>query len=61
MKIERADANVYRVVEGDTVKALAMKLVDGKWGAFDTSGDKALTKRRFNRPAEVRDWLAGAI
>jgi len=58
MKLDRHDKDCYRIMEGTAIVGFAMRMSNGKWGAY-TTDDIRLTRLTFSKPAEVRDWFAG--
>lgn len=59
MKLVRYNNDVYQILnEVGAVTYLALRLANGKWGAYD-GGDVRLTKQSFDNPRQVRDWIAG--
>lgn len=58
LRVERAGyGDTRRIVREDgSVVALALMLMNGKWGAFD-GDEKRLTVEQFKTPLAVRAWL----
>ena len=59
MKLDRYNNDVYQITDGEgVVKYLALRLANGKWGAYD-GNDVRLSKRSFVNPRQVLAFIAG--
>ncbi|WP_421580872.1 hypothetical protein [Shinella sp. M31] len=59
MKLVRYNNDVYQIVDDEGgVKYLALRLANGKWGAYD-GNDVRLSKRSFVNPRQVLAFIAG--
>lgn len=59
MKLVRYSKDVYQILDdGCVVAFLALRLANGKWGAYD-SNDGRLTKQAFETPKDVLSYIAG--
>lgn len=52
IKAERVDASIYRILDGEKVVALAMRLTNKKWALHDPN-DKRLTATTFDAPKDA--------
>ena len=59
MKLVRYTKDAYQILDdGGVVAFLALRLANGKWGAYD-SNDARLTKQVFETPKDVLSYIAG--
>lgn len=55
MKLERADSDCYRIMDGERIAAFALRLATGKWGAYASDYDTRLGSKfaQFDKPRDV--------
>lgn len=51
------DPGIRRAVSDGQIIALVMKHANGKWGLYDTNGEKRLTGEVFAKPGDAAIWL----
>jgi len=54
--LECISADTYRITKNGEAVAVAVRLSDHVWGAFDLGEKKRLTTLTFPRPQDVFNW-----
>ncbi|GEM_PF-6039661 len=60
LRLDRHDKDVQRIMRGDRIVAMALRMADGRWGVFDPTEERRLLPGNFESPKHALQTLIAA-